>query len=75
MFSGQIPLHYVVDNHQNNNAAVLQKAGASRVLEDIGLTPGKLEAAINEMLGMVSSPIVLRLWFTSILFSIKTLHS
>eukprot|EP00250_Pteridium_aquilinum_P014309 c21908_g1_i1 orf=58-1404(+) len=46
-----IPLQYVVDNHQSHNAAVLQKAGASRVLDDIGLTPGRLEAAINELLG------------------------
>lgn len=46
-----IPLKYVVDDHQSKNAISLQKAGASKVLQDSDLTPGKLEAAIDELLG------------------------
>ncbi|KAI5067550.1 hypothetical protein GOP47_0018078 [Adiantum capillus-veneris] len=46
-----IPLQYVADNHQRNNAAVLERAGAARILDDVGLTPEKLEGAINELLG------------------------
>ncbi|MCO5569557.1 hypothetical protein L7F22_023272 [Adiantum nelumboides] len=48
-----VPLQYVADNHQRNNAAVLQRAGASRTIDDTGLTPEKLEGAINELLGEV----------------------
>ncbi|KAH7435484.1 hypothetical protein KP509_06G066800 [Ceratopteris richardii] len=46
-----IPLEYVADNHQRDNALVLQKAGAARILDDVGLNSEKLEVAINQLLG------------------------
>ena len=46
----QIPLKYVVDDHQRKNAAVLAEAGACRVVNDDNSTSQQL--AIDELLSM-----------------------